>query len=79
MSEGWEERVNLAVELLKIWPPLSLFLHTFSQGDNDMSNVVCPKCKSEYVKITGTSYPNSYECKDCNYSFIKGKQALIDE
>lgn len=39
----------------------------------------CPKCKSDDVKMIGMSYPNSYECNDCGHTFIKGKQALLDE
>jgi hypothetical protein len=39
----------------------------------------CPKCSSGNIKVTSMTYPKAYECGDCKYTFIKGKQALIDE
>ena len=39
----------------------------------------CPKCMSENVKIINMNYPKAYECEDCKYTFIKSRQALIDE
>lgn len=39
----------------------------------------CPKCSSENIKVISMNYPKAYECKDCKYTFIKSKQALIDE
>ena len=39
----------------------------------------CPKCKSEKVKNVGMNYPKEYECNHCKYTFIKSRQALIDE
>jgi len=39
----------------------------------------CPKCGSENILITNGSYPNSYECLDCGFTFVKMVNALIDE
>jgi len=41
--------------------------------------VECKRCKSKNIKVIDMNYPKAYECDDCNYTFIKGKQALIDE
>jgi transposase-like protein len=41
--------------------------------------IKCPRCNSEDINILGMNYPKAYECKKCKYTFIKGKQALIDE
>jgi len=41
--------------------------------------IECPKCKSNNIKLVAVNYPNAYECQECKYGFVKGKQALIDE
>lgn len=40
---------------------------------------MCPKCGSENIKVMNMNYPKAYECDDCKYTFIKSRQALIDE
>lgn len=39
----------------------------------------CPKCSSDKIKVVNMNYPKAYECADCKYTFIKSKQALLDE
>jgi len=39
----------------------------------------CTKCRSDEIKQTSGSYPNSYECNKCGHMFVKAPQALIDE
>jgi len=39
----------------------------------------CPKCGSDRIRVIESSYPNAYECKDCEYVWLKAPQALIDE
>lgn len=39
----------------------------------------CPKCSSDQIRVTNMNYPKAYECVVCKYTFIKSKQALIDE
>jgi len=39
----------------------------------------CPKCSSDELQVMNPNYPKAYECNKCKYSFIKGKNALIDD
>jgi DNA-directed RNA polymerase subunit M/transcription elongation factor TFIIS len=47
---------------------------------NSLSNLIaCPKCGSNLVIITTTSYPNSFECKKCGNLFLKTPKSLVDD
>jgi predicted RNA-binding Zn-ribbon protein involved in translation (DUF1610 family) len=43
------------------------------------NSIACPKCGSNLIIITTTSYPYSFECKKCGNLFLKIPKSLVDE
>lgn len=38
----------------------------------------CPKCKSE-TKVVNSSYPKTYECIKCGFTFAKLPSTFVDD
>ncbi|HLC59532.1 MAG TPA: hypothetical protein VJH34_03340 [archaeon] len=41
--------------------------------------VECPKCRSDQLTVLEAAYPESFECNNCKFIFIKIPNSLRDE